>query len=144
MTFDRAGIAQYQQVGNETVAYADPWQLISMLFNGALDRIAQARHAMQLGQIAVKGERIGKAISILDGLRGSLSYDLDPNFAGNLDALYEYMQHRLLEASLHNDEEALDEVAGLLRELVSGWDAIPQEARNVDRLRAKHCSGSIG
>lgn len=134
----RAGIAQYQQVGNQSVVYADPWQLIGMLFDGALDRLAQARHAMQIGQIAVKGERIGKAISILEGLRGSLNHELDPQFAGNLDALYEYMQRRLLEASVHNAEQALDEVAGLLRELKAGWDAIPQEARDVVRLQAEH------
>lgn len=138
MTIARAGIAQYQQVGNEAVAYADPWQLIGMLFDGALDRLAQARHAMQVGQIAVKGERIGKAISILDGLRGSLNHELDPQFAGHLDALYEYMQRRLLEASLHNAEPALDEVVGLLREIKSGWDSIPPEARNADRLQAEN------
>lgn len=134
----RTGIAQYQQVGNEAATYADPWQLIGMLFDGALDRLAQARHAMQMGQIAVKGERIGKAISILDGLRESLNHKLDPQFAGNLDALYEYMQRRLLEASLHNAEQALDEVARLLRELKSGWDAIPQEARDVGRHQAEY------
>lgn len=139
MTIARAGIAQYQQVGNEAVAFADPWQLIGMLFDGALDRIAQARHAMQMGQVAIKGERIGKAISILDGLRGSLNHELDPQFAGNLDALYEYMQRCLLEASLHNAEHVLDEVAGLLRELKSGWDAIPPEARDVNRLQAERC-----
>lgn len=143
MTIARAGIAQYQQVGNESVAYADPWQLIGLLFDGALDRLAQARHAIQMGQIAVKGERIGKAISILDGLRGSLNHALDPQFAGNLDALYEYMQRRLLEASLHNAEPVLDEVVGLLREIKSGWDAIPPEARSVDRPEAER-RGTLG
>ena len=137
MTYGRAGIAQYQQVGTESAAYADPWQLTGMLFNGALDRIAQARHAMQMGQIALKGERISKAISILEGLRESLNHELDPAFAGNLDALYEYMQRRLLQAGLHNAEQTLDEVAGLLRELKTGWDAIPQEARDVYRLQAE-------
>ncbi len=138
----RIGIAQYQQVNNEAAAYADPWQLVGMLFDGALDRLAQARHAMQMGQIAVKGERIGKAISILGGLRESLNHEFDPQFAGNLDGLYEYMQRRLLEASLHNAEPALDEVAGLLRELKAGWDAIPQEDRDVSRLQAEHLGAS--
>lgn len=137
MMYGKSGIAQYQRVGTESAAYADPWQLTGMLFNGALDRIAQARHAMQMGQVAVKGERIGKAISILEGLRESLNHKLDPAFAGNLDALYEYMQRRLLQAGLHNAEEPLDEVVGLLRELKSGWDAIPQEARDVNRLQAE-------
>jgi len=32
-----------------------------------------------------------------------------------------------MEAHAQNDEAALDEVSSLLREIKSGWDALPQE-----------------
>ena len=35
------------------------------------------------------------------------------------------MNRRLLIANINNDEEALDEVASLLKELKEAWDAIP-------------------
>ena len=35
---------------------------------------------------------------------------------------------RLLEANLYNDAGALDEVAGLMREIKEAWDAIADEA----------------
>ena len=37
------------------------------------------------------------------------------------------MMRRLLEANLKNDLKALDEVAGLMRELKEAWDAIAED-----------------
>ena len=53
------------------VETASPHRLIQMLFEGALERIAQAKGAMKQKQIARKGELIGKAIAIVGGLQGS-------------------------------------------------------------------------
>lgn len=141
MSFGRAGIAQYQQVGTQSASYADPWELTGMLFGGAIERIAQARHALETGDIARRGERIGKAISIVDELRASLDHEIDPDFAANLDELYDYMQRRLLHANMHRDGAALDEVADLLREIKSGWDAIPTEARSAHAQRTSDTTG---
>lgn len=38
----------------------------------------------------------------------------DPDLVDNLEALYSYMVRRLLHANLHNDQEAITEVLGLL------------------------------
>ncbi|MGB3611403.1 MAG: flagellar export chaperone FliS [Cellvibrio sp.] len=106
---------------------ASPHRLIQMLFEGALERIAQAKGAMQQKQIARKGELIGKAINIVGGLQGSLNDKEGGQLAANLDDLYEYIIHRLTEANFHNDAERLDECARLLGEIKSGWDAIAAE-----------------
>ena len=44
--------------------------------------------------------------------------------AEQLNALYEYMGRRLLEANLHNKPEYIEEVAGLLNKLSEAWEAI--------------------
>ena len=41
-----------------------------------------------------------------------------------LSDLYDYMNRRLLLASMRNDRQGLDEVAGLLRELRGAWASI--------------------
>ncbi|WP_018145623.1 flagellar export chaperone FliS [Thioalkalivibrio sp. AKL6] len=123
-------VNQYRQSGALAEAQvADPYRLIQMLFEGALERIAVAKGAVQQGNVGLKGEKIGKAIDIVESLRALLDHDKNPELAGRLDALYEYMSRRLLEANAKNDPAALEEVTGLLRQIKAGWDEIPSEQR---------------
>ncbi|NLD01512.1 MAG: flagellar export chaperone FliS [Gammaproteobacteria bacterium] len=116
---------QYQSVNTQARAIeADPHRLIQMLIEGGLTRLAQARGAMERGQTALKGELIGKAIGIVGGLRQGLDIEKGGELAANLDSLYEYMTTRLMEANLKNDVAIIEEIAQLLREVKSGWDAI--------------------
>lgn len=116
---------QYQSVNTQARAIeADPHRLIQMLIEGGLTRLAQARGAMERGQTALKGELIGKAIGIVGGLRQGLDIEKGGELAANLDSLYEYMTTRLMEANLKNDVAIIEEMAQLLREVKSGWDAI--------------------
>ena len=120
-----AALRQYQSVNTQAqVADASPHRLIQMLMEGGLSRLAQAMGAMLHGQAAQNGELISKAIGIIGGLREGLDLNQGGEIAANLDRLYEYMVARLVEANVTNDAAILDEVAGLLRNVKSGWDAI--------------------
>ncbi|MBC9250420.1 flagellar export chaperone FliS [Pseudomonas alcaligenes] len=120
-----AALRQYQTVNTQAqLADASPHRLIQMLMEGGLSRLAQAKGAMLHGQIAVKGELLGKAIAIIGGLREGLDQKQGGEIASNLDSLYEYMVSRLSEANLNNDVALIDEVADLLRNVKTGWDAI--------------------
>ncbi|MDD0843870.1 flagellar export chaperone FliS [Pseudomonas sp. Gutcm_11s] len=120
-----AALRQYQTVNTHAqVSDASPHRLIQMLMEGGLSRLAQAKGAMLHGQQAGKGELISKAIGIIGGLRESLDLQKGGEVAANLDRLYEYMVSRLLEANISNDAALIDEVAELLRNVKSGWDAI--------------------
>ena len=120
-----AALRQYQTVNTQAqVMDASPHRLIQMLMEGGLTRLAQARGAIERGQLAQKGELISKAIGIVGGLREALNPEQGGELALNLDRLYGYMTERLLEANRSGDAAILDEVSGLLREVKSGWDAI--------------------
>lgn len=125
----RSGAAQYQQVVNqEALSGASPHRLIQMLLEGALSRIAEAKGAIQRKDIAAKGEAIGKAISIVGGLRDSLNMDVEGGLSQQLDALYEYVVELLLLANLHTDPAKLDEASQLMLTIKSGWDGIADQA----------------
>jgi flagellar protein FliS len=109
------------------VESASPHRLIQMLFEGALERIAQAKGAMLQKQVARKGELIGKAAAIVGGLQGSLNDNAGGNLADNLDNLYDYIIRRLSQANHENNPDYLDECGRLLGELKSGWDAIANQ-----------------
>ncbi|AQZ94996.1 flagellar export chaperone FliS [Halopseudomonas phragmitis] len=124
-----AAMKQYQTVNvNAQISEADPHRLIQMLMEGGLRRIAEAKGAMEYGNLALKGELVGKAVAIIGGLRDGLNREQGGEIAENLDNLYAFMQQRLSAANLQNDPAILDEVAGLLREVKIGWDGIRHAA----------------
>ncbi|MFZ6709027.1 flagellar export chaperone FliS [Undibacterium sp. TC9W] len=120
------GANAYAKVGIETgVIAASPHKLIVMLFEGAIVAISNASQHLSNGEIASKGQSISKAIAIIEnGLRASLDKKAGGEIANNLDALYEYMSARLIRANLDNNDEMLNEVKNLLRDLKSSWEAI--------------------
>tara|TARA_R110000823_G_scaffold47903_13_gene121868 strand:+ start:313 stop:708 length:396 start_codon:yes stop_codon:yes gene_type:complete len=129
---NQTALQQYRTIGVQSgVADASSHQLIAMLIAGAADRLAAARGAMQRGETARKGELISSAISIIDSLRASLDVERGGEIAGNLAALYDYMEQGLVEANLASDVARLDEVATLLAEVRTAWNSIPGDMRQA-------------
>jgi len=132
----RTALLAYNAVSVEArIMSADPHQLVSMLYEGALLSIAKGRQAMLERKIESKGESISKAIAIVgEGLNASLDKNVGGELAQNLSSLYDYMVLRLIAANLNNDTAALDEVTHLLTELKEAWDSIrSQVVRDAQR-----------
>jgi len=121
-------LRQYQRVGTELQAQqASPHRLVQMLLEGALSRLAETRGALLRGDMAQKGQSLGKAIAIIGGLREGLNLKAGGKLAARLASLYDYITSRLLKASRQDAktlEAALIEASSLLAEIKSGWDAI--------------------
>ncbi|APC15340.1 flagellar export chaperone FliS [Pseudomonas frederiksbergensis] len=118
-------LRQYQKIGAQAqTSEASPHRLVQMLMEGGLDRIAQAKGAMERKDIPGKGVLISKAIDIIGGLREGLDLENKADEVGELDNLYVYMMKRLAEANIKSDPKILDEVADLLGTVKEGWDAI--------------------
>ncbi len=112
------------------VAAADPHRLIVMLMDGALERIATARGLMSNGtDTAEKVQLIQRALAIIDELRNSLNFKAGGEVSHNLDALYDYICRRLVQANASNKVEWLDEVSRLLNEIRAAWLQIPAQGR---------------
>jgi len=122
------GLQAYQRVNTQTsITDADPHKLVQLLYNGAIERINMAKARMQAKDYAGKGQLINKAMEIVAGLRAFLDFEKGGELSAQLEALYDYMERALLEASAKNDPAKLDEVLGLLRSLKEGWDGIREE-----------------
>ena len=118
---------------NTAVEDASPHKLISMMMDGALEKVAIAMGAMERKQPAVTGESISKAISIVDNLRVAIDHDVGGKIAANLHDLYDYITRRLLEANIMTDVSMLEEVAALLTEIKIAWAQVPTDLHEITR-----------
>ena len=121
----------YANVGLETgVIAASPHQLIAMLYEGAELAVRMAIKHIHEGNLAKKSAAISQASAIiLEGLRAALDLKQGGDLAQQLDALYDYMNKRLMLAHLNNQTAPLEEVLGLLRELHGAWLQIAPTGR---------------
>ncbi|MDV7103226.1 flagellar export chaperone FliS [Vibrio sp. TH_r3] len=128
----RGSLQAYKKVSVDSqLSAASPHKVIQMLMAGAIERLVQGKAAMAQGNIAVKGERLGKALDIVISLRTCLSMDEGGEVAQNLDQLYEFMITQISLANAENNPQAIDDVVGILRDIKSAWDQIPGEYHNL-------------
>ena len=125
-----SGLDSYRNVkayGN--LADASPYQVVQLMLDALLSRIAEATGHLERGETAAKGEKIGKALGIIEALLLGLDKQRGGDIALNLERLYDYASRTLLKANLENRVDLLKEVSSLLREIKLGWDGIAAEAR---------------
>ena len=124
------GAKQYQRMNVQTsVADASPHQLITMLFDGLVSRLAMAKGFIARKDYEGKSRCLGSAITIIGALQSSLDMEKGGDIAANLDRLYLYMTRRVFAAGVANDEEIIDEVVSLVKVVKEGWDGIKDEVR---------------
>lgn len=97
--------------------------------SGFIMRINAAKGAISREDFQEKSIQISKATGIVGGLIDGLDLEQGGEIAGNLNSLYDYIDMRLFVASAENNVEVLDEVSGLMREVQTAWNAIPEMYR---------------
>ncbi|HBQ68362.1 MAG TPA: flagellar protein FliS [Leclercia adecarboxylata] len=131
--YTKSGIQAYAQVSVESaVLSASPHQLVVLLFDGALSAMKKAIILIEQGDIPGKGQALGKAINIIsNGLQSGLNHEIGGELTTNLDSLYDYMTRRLLQANIHNDIDAINEVMELLSNIADAWKEIGPNSQHI-------------
>lgn len=114
-----ATVNPYQVYRTQQVSTASAAEQVLMLMNGCARFIVQGQKAIGRCDYAKVNESIQRAQDIVEALRSNL--DMGYDMSVQLDRLYEYMLHRLVEANLTKDPAVLEEVCTLMMELKETW-----------------------
>ncbi len=124
--YGMSGYAAYQRTDVLSLA---PVEIVSRLFTALARSVEEAGEAMMQGMTARKGEKIGKAVSILGELRGSLNREEGGEIAENLDRLYEHLLWQITRANVENDPARLELAGRVLGPLVDAWAELAEKER---------------
>ncbi|WP_133581447.1 flagellar export chaperone FliS [Aureibacillus halotolerans] len=117
----------YQAYQQNSVTTASPGELTLMLYNGCLKFIGQARNAIKNGEQARKNEALLKAQKIISELSVTLRGNDD--LAGQMQSMYEYINHQLVQANTNNSEAALNEAEQYVTEFRDTWKEVLKSVR---------------
>ena len=102
-------------------------ELIRLLYaQKAIASTQAAREHLNAGRIAERAQSINNAYLVLAELTASLQCEAAPELTARLSALYAYMQNRLLDGNLRQEDAPLAEVLRLLATLSESWGAVPE------------------
>jgi len=110
-----------QSYRKTNVTTSDPVRLVILCYEGAIDSLKLAKQKMKEKDYEKKEKAIINAKNIIDELFCSLDFERGGAIATNLSSLYNYMIRRILHGDVNRDMGAIDEVIGMLNELLFAW-----------------------
>ena len=137
-----------QSYRKTNITTSDPVKLVIMCYEGAIDSLKLAKEKVKEKDYEKKAKAIIKAQEIIDELLCSIDLEKGSTIAGNLSSLYKYMLRRIIHGDVNRDMSAIDEVIGMLNELLSAWREVALKSESQvqpeqDRLyREKRAVGS--
>ncbi|GAB0109633.1 flagellar export chaperone FliS [Pseudoalteromonas distincta] len=124
-----ASIKKYRQVTVSSVKEMTPYEQVKLVFTNIIGKLSAAKGLIEHKEFEKKGTAISDCITLLGALQQVLNFENENQISASLDSLYDYCLRTLLTANLENDINKLDEVIVLIKEIKSGWEAIPIEQR---------------
>jgi flagellar protein FliS len=131
--YQQNGIQSYRRTN---VITADPGKLVIMCYEGAIDNLMIAKQKNAEKKYEEKSRHINKTMDIIDELLCSLDFEKGGLIARNLESLYNYITRRIILADANRSMDALDEVIGMLSELLSAWKEVLAKPAGATRSEA--------
>ena len=120
----------------QKILSVDPIELIRLVYQRARSSVVDAREHLRNKRIAERSTAINRAYMAIHELMSALQPEVAPELCGRLQGLYLYMQKRLLEANMRQEDPPLAEVLSLLATLEEGWSGVAKQlAAGRDQVR---------
>jgi len=104
-----------------------PLELVVMLYDGALRFMAQASDAIKRKDIRARRDAVSRTLTIISELQSTLDMEKGGVISEKLDALYVYINGRLIEASSKQDPRPIEEASRLMTTLRDSWAEVARE-----------------
>ena len=124
------GIGGYKKTSINT---ASREQILLLLYQAAIKNCKKAIEAIDAGEIAEKGEYIGKLQDIIVELMNSLDFEVGGQIATELNSLYDFIMHQSTKANTQIDVEPLHGCLRILNTLYEGWSEAVQSLKTQQK-----------
>jgi flagellar protein FliS len=122
---------------NTQVRSSTPLELVVLLYDAALRHAVTARDAMARRDIPSRRTAMSKLMAVVGELQHTLDMDRGGDIARQLDELYSWALTQLLDATVHQDPQRIEEVHRVLTILRDGWVSIAANAASPMAVGAR-------
>lgn len=123
----------------ELIFKKSPQEITALLYEACIDTLEKAVTAIKRKDYFTSNKLLTKANDILYRLDAGINYNAGI-IADQLDALYDYMSEKIIDANIHKDLSSIEEVLNILKEISTSWNEALKKKNTVqpNRLRQKN------
>jgi flagellar protein FliS len=114
---------------NVQVKTSSPGEILVMLYDGLFRFLGEAKTAMEAGDRGTAGARISRSHEILALLDSGLKPSIAPELCANLEALYVFSMHHIVQANIEQNPDKLTDVLRVLTPLREAWTIVVRGAK---------------
>lgn len=111
-------LAQYRTTSVNT---ASPLGLVVALSRGAVRSLREAVSHHDAGRVGPRGQALSRAHAIVSELQATLDPAHAPELCAQLDGLYDFVLHRITQATLRSDAHQAAPAIAVMEQLASAW-----------------------
>ncbi|WP_458411844.1 flagellar export chaperone FliS [Schinkia sp. CFF1] len=118
----------------EALFKKSPQEITTLLYEVSIDSLEEAIDAINDKAYDIANQKLTKVNDILYRLGAGINYEAGI-IADQLEALYDYMANKLIEANLKKDIKVIEEVVNILQAISTSWNealkkgATPQNSK---------------
>ncbi|MEH7342618.1 flagellar export chaperone FliS [Bacillus sp. JJ1532] len=122
----------------EMIYKKSPQEITSLLYEVCMTTLEEAVEAINQKDYFKSNQLLTKANDILYRLDAGINYEAGI-IADQLDALYDYMSEKLIEANINKDTKLIEEVINILSEISTSWNQAlkTKQKKQSNALRQK-------
>lgn len=110
-----------------SITSATPEELTMMLYNGSLKFMNIGKDAIEKNDFQRKNDALLRAQQIVTELQASLNMDYE--ISEEMDALYRFINEKLMEANINKSTQEIDEAMEIMREMRDAWGEVIKQIR---------------
>ncbi|ADU30015.1 flagellar export chaperone FliS [Evansella cellulosilytica] len=127
-------------ITNEALHKKSPQEITALLYEACLDNLEEAKLAIEKIDHFKSNTHLQKANDILRRLGAGLNYEAGI-IADQLDALYNYLADKIIEANYSKDIKKIDEVISHVQSIANAWQkAMTQAEDKQSKVRKQNAN----
>jgi flagellar protein FliS len=103
-----------------------------MLYDGAIRFAAQAKDAIDAGNIEETYNLITRAQKIVLEMQNGLKPEVDPEITGKMSALYSFVYRKLVDANINRDSDCVEDALKILRYQRETWVMLMERVQSLN------------
>lgn len=132
------GVQRYQQAD---ILSMTKERMIILLYEKTESDLEAAKNALSRGDLPTMTRRVNHAQRIVCELRAALDHSVGGEISANLDSLYDYMFHELLQVIIDRNPAHMDNCLRVMTPLLESWRKVPPGT--CDKAARDHSRGLL-